>query len=144
MCKGRISSDARPSARSPVSMTMARMAFFSSFLSSAAMSAFQASRSSSVKHSSLTRALSASTLAMRESLSASRRAAPISSRWGATRSAIEGSAACTGHSTGSMAQRSRKRCWASQNALMASWPNVMAASMSSSEISSAPASTMEM
>ena len=34
--------------------------------------------------------------------------------------------------------------WASQNAPMASWPNCMAASMSSSVTSSAPASTMEM
>ena len=31
-----------------------------------------------------------------------------------------------------------------QNAAMASWPKAMAASMSSSEISSAPASSMEM
>ncbi len=34
--------------------------------------------------------------------------------------------------------------WASQKAAMASWPNSMAASMSSSVTSSAPASTMEM
>ena len=125
-------------------MTIARMAFFSSFLSSAAMSPFHAARSSSENCSSLMRALSSSTLPMRESLSASRNAADISAMNGATRSTMAGSATWTGHSTGSMFARSRKRCWASQNAAMASWPNVMAASMSSSEISSAPASTMEM
>lgn len=38
----------------------------------------------------------------------------------------------------------RKAACFSQKAAMASWPKVMAASMSSSEISAAPASTMEM
>ena len=123
---------------------MARMAFFSSFFSSAAMSPFQAARSSSENCSALMRSLSSSTLPMRDSLSASCSAADISSMNGATRLAMAGSATCTGHSTGWMFARSRKRCCTSQNAAMASWPKAMAASMSCSEISSAPASTMEM
>ncbi len=79
MCSGRISVAVRPSARSPVSRIMVRMARFSSAFSAALMSLPQAARSSSVKSSSLTAAFSSSTLAMRCCLSASFSAAAISS-----------------------------------------------------------------
>ena len=75
---GRISSAARPSTRSPVSTTMLRMAFFSSFLRLTGISRSHAACSSSL-NSARMRSFSSSTCAMRESLSASERAAYISS-----------------------------------------------------------------
>ncbi len=68
----------RPSTRSPVSTTMVRMAFFSSFLSTTGISRSQAACSSSVNSARMD-SFRASTLPIRESLSASRRAAAISS-----------------------------------------------------------------
>ena len=77
-------------------------------------------------------------------MSASFRAADISARCASTRSATDGSAMWILYSMGVGFTRARKAACFSQKAAMASWPKVMAASMSSSEISSAPASTMEM
>ena len=123
---------------------MARMAFFSSALQAAAMSLPQATRSSSENWVSLISAFRSSTLPMRASLSASFKAADMRSKKGSTRSAMQGSAERMVYSSGSGFTLARNAACFSQNAAMASWPKVMAASMSSSEISSAPASTMEM
>ena len=104
---------------------------------------------SSSENSARMDSLSASTLPMRESLSASLSAALISSKWAKTRSCTSGTGSSSTYSRfgkGPLASSTLAKNFfsSSQKAAIASWPKAMASSMSSSEISLAPASSMEM
>ena len=145
---GRTSVAVRPSTRSPVSTTILRMACFSRLFSSTGIARSHSACSSSV-NSALMASFRSSTLPMRDCLSASFRAADISSKCANTRSCTSGMGSSSSYSRTGNGPLTSMHFWknffsSSQNAAMASWPNAMAASMSSSEISFAPASSMEM